>query len=271
MPIGSATSGQSSISPSNALAELAKIRAQVEALQKEQQNKSNDPSRKDFKGGPPTVTPGRTLREFVKYTNDTKLDAIWTARDIGLLVKDNSRLNVITALREGDTADHFRFRVHRSGEMRLGQIVTGGEKDKDGAGEADLRIQLMDRRGRVVADSAAREGSRERVAFENLREGALSVGSGDYILKVTRTAGELPQHAKTTVNYGLQLTMGTYHNDYDTIERAAPKNENPFALPIRSQAVIDTLSAGIGFIASLPPRGQNGAQKLVGHFINRLF
>lgn len=280
MPVGSVSGGSSTVTPSDALAGLAKIREQIEALRKEQQARQSDPSRDELKAPPATVTQGRTLKEYLRYSNDTTTDTLWTARDIGVLVKNNSRLNVITSLREGDTVDHFRFRVHRQGEMRLGQIIVpDGDaakpaKDDAGEGAPELRIQLMDRRGRIVADSGAASGSDRKKAFERLENGTLSVRSGDYFLKITRPEGELPQHAKgkdKAINYGLQLTMGTYHNDFDTIERAPARGQDPYALPVRAQAVIDSLSAGIGLIASLPPIGQSGTQKLMGHFIDRMF
>lgn len=59
---------------------------------------------------------------FEKRSSDIVNDSLQFSRDIGVLVKDNSRLNVITNLQAEDQADYFKFRVVRGGEIQLNSI-----------------------------------------------------------------------------------------------------------------------------------------------------
>lgn len=261
----------SNTTANNALDELARIREQVEELRRRQEAgediglDNRDKDKVDVGSGP---TPGREVREFVKYSADQSNDTLFTARDIGQLVPNNSRLNLFTSLRPGDRVDHFSFNVFRSGEMRLGQFAQNADEDGPDKG---IRVQLLDRMGRVLADSGAPEGSRERVAFEALSEGEYRAEAGRHYLRVTREEGDSVAAARgNSVNYSLQLTMGTYHNDYDTIERGMVQSDQ-FELPIMAQGVIQSLTDGMGMIASLPPIGQSATQKLMGHFIDQMF
>lgn len=268
----SGSGGVSNPQVDQATKELERIREQIEDLARRQADGEeidfDNLDKVDLSGGT-QVTPGRQVTEYRKEVNDVRNDTIATARDIGVLVKNNSRLNVITSLRDGDTVDHFRFRVHRAGEMRLGEMAVGADKEQE---DSPIRVQLLDRMGRVVADSGAREGSDAKDAYDALRNGALEVDAGDYYLRVTRAEGDGAREAKgNKVDYGLQLTMGTYHNDFDTVERAAQQGQDDFQLPIMAQGVIESLSAGIGLVASLPPIGQSASDKLMGHLVNQLF
>lgn len=59
---------------------------------------------------------------FQKNTSDVINDSVLLSRDIGVLIKNNSRLNVITSFQAEEQADHFSFRVTRSGELKLNSV-----------------------------------------------------------------------------------------------------------------------------------------------------
>src|SRR6185369_3365876 len=72
---------------------MSQIQNQVAALAQQQKQK------------------GLQTRDFQKNTNDVTMDNRMTARDIGTLRHDKSRLNVFSALTPGDTVDFFSFKM----------------------------------------------------------------------------------------------------------------------------------------------------------------
>lgn len=154
-------------------------------------------------------------KEVRDVTNDT-----WTvARDIGQVRLQHSRLNVLTSLTAGsDQQDHFKFRVASPGPLRLG-----------GWNEETVRIQLLDDRGRVIADSSEDAGRRAKEAFARLTsdEGQEDFQPGQYIIRVSRLEGDDGMKEKP---YALQLRMGEeIKHDYDTTEVAAKPAVTPVA------------------------------------------
>lgn len=193
------------------------------------------------------------VQEFRKDIRKSPFNTLSAATDIGILTRNSSRLNVISALSPSDTVDFYKFKVTHSSEVTLGQA--GGE---------GLRIQVMTRLGAVVADSNEQAGNL-RENFQKMQEGSFSLNRGDYVLRVTREKGT---SAKESTNYALQLRMGTYSRDYDTVAREPTQADRYPQTSAASQKLQDMLNTGAANIRSLPAIGTSATSKLLGTVFN---
>jgi hypothetical protein len=154
--------------------------------------------------------PPRNVRSYQQSTSDVQGDSPLTARDIGTLIRGKTRLNVVSALTENDLVDFFKFNVASAGPVQLG--VTG---------DAEVNVQIINRRGDIIADSGAIKGSTKAENFEKLNTGDFDMAAGDYTIKVTR--GTSVQRSERP-NYAIQISAARYYEqDFDTIESAAAK------------------------------------------------
>ncbi|CAO3410696.1 hypothetical protein [Azospirillum largimobile] len=190
------------------------------------------------------------VQEFSKTVKKSASTATSGATDIGVLAKNTTRLNVASTLSANDKVDFFKFKVTSKGEMTMGQV-----------GDDGVRVQLMNRLGRVLADSDPKSGDNYD-AFKKLQAGNLTVDKGDYTLRVSRDKGQPDKDPK---NYAMQLVMGNYSKDYDTVAKAPAKGDTGMALTTGQQATLDGLNSAIGSLNSIPT-GQTGTQKLMGSF-----
>lgn len=211
----------------------ASINNAVSALQKSQSNQA--------------------IGEVKTYEKSVKKSALTTtggATDIGVLAKNTTRLNVASTLAADDKVDFYKFKVTTKGEATLGQV-----------GDDGVRVQLMNRLGTVLADSDPKAGD-DYDSFKKLQTGKLSLDKGDYTLRVTRDKGE---SAKDSKNYAMQLVMGNYSKDYDTVAKQPAKGDTGLTLSTGQQATLDGLNQAISSMNSIPT-GQTGTQKLMGSF-----
>eukprot|EP01092_Planopodium_desertum_P005560 TRINITY_DN23303_c0_g2_i3.p1 TRINITY_DN23303_c0_g2~~TRINITY_DN23303_c0_g2_i3.p1 ORF type:complete len:125 (-),score=39.69 TRINITY_DN23303_c0_g2_i3:125-499(-) len=78
----------------------------------------------------------------------------------------------------------------------------------------------MSRYGAVVADSKEGLGSTSD-NFAKLQKGELKLTSGDYYVKITNDGNAPTKDSKgntlSSKNYAIQLSMGVYRKDYDTV------------------------------------------------------
>ena len=215
---------------------------------------------------------------FEKRTSDVVNDSLQFSRDIGVLIKDNSRLNAITNLQAGDVGDYFRFRVTKPGEIKLESISQldfltedeaaaaeeGTEAEGEGAEDkpVNFRIQLLTRNGSLLADN---DGTRDdlKEAFRALNEGTFEVAAGEYVVKVSRATHD---RGDEEIQYAVQLTQGDYKNDFDTIDQPYQPGSLPVLpeLPAATVELLDGLNQSLSFIGSLPPIGQSSSDKLFG-------
>ncbi|WP_372400475.1 hypothetical protein ABMY26_33185 [Azospirillum sp. HJ39] len=190
------------------------------------------------------------VQTFEKSVNKSALTTTGGATDIGVLAKNATRLNVASTLAANDKVDFYKFKVTTKGEMTLGQV-----------GDDGVRVQLMNRLGRVMADSDPKAGD-EYDSFKKLQAGNLTVDKGDYTLRVTRDKGQSDKDPK---NYAMQVVMGNYSKDYDTVAKQPAKGDTGLTLTTGQQATLDGLNSAIGTMNSIPT-GQTGTQKLMGSF-----
>lgn len=147
------------------------------------------------------------IRAYSQSTTDDVYDSLQTARNIGTLIRGESRLNIVSALTKNDLVDFYRFDVKTAG--KLGISVTT---------DNSISIQLMRRDGTIIADSAVTNGEKAD-NWQKLGTGELDLTSGAYYLKITRESGV---SRDLRPNYALQLSMSRYFTkDYDTVESPA--------------------------------------------------
>lgn len=175
------------------------------------------------------------VQEYEQNVAKSAMNTAPFATNIGTLVKDTSRLNVFSSLASNDPADFYKFNVTTSGPVTLGTV-----------GDAGVRLQLMDRGGKIVADSNKDAGATYD-AFQKLKSGQMSLDKGDYTLRIARDKDVPVKDAKS---YGVQLRMGNYSKDYDTIAKQPAKGDNPFGGNTKLQGLASILGAGS---ASLNP------------------
>ncbi len=149
------------------------------------------------------------VETFEKQVRKSPYSTNGAATDIGTLVKDTTRLNVYSNIKKDDKGDVFKVRVQSSGEAQLGVL-----------GDPGLRVQVMSRFGAVVADSKEGLGSTSN-NYKALQKGDFKLGAGDYYIKVTNDGTGPAKDSKgnvlTSKNYAIQMSMGVYRKDYDTV------------------------------------------------------
>ena len=138
---------------------------------------------------------------------DVLRDSLQNAREVGRVRMNNARLNVFSALSEGDKEDNFKFFVDSTGDLKMANFKEG-----------DARFQILNSKGRVVADS----DENTRLLHQRFERMQSAEGEkwkpGEYYVRVVRDGGS----ASERIPYSIQLQMGTeVKNDYDTIEYEA--------------------------------------------------
>ncbi|BAI76611.1 hypothetical protein AZL_e02660 (plasmid) [Azospirillum sp. B510] len=169
------------------------------------------------------------VQNYEQTVNKSAMTTAPFATNIGTLVKDTSRLNVFSSLASNDPVDFYKFSVPTAGAASLGTV-----------GDAGVRLQLMDRGGKVLADSNKDAGAAYD-AFQKLKSGQMTLDKGDYTLRVARDKDVPVKDAKS---YGVQLRMGGYSKDYDTIAKQPAKADNPFGGNTKLQGLASILGAG---------------------------
>lgn len=209
-----------------------------------------------------------SVQEFQKQTNDVKIDNNMTARDIGILRRNDSRLNLFSQLSANDTVDVFKFKVTSTAFTKLG-ILIADPNDKE-----QFRIQIFSRdSGGLIADNDSTSGDAYE-AYQKLEAGSFELKQSDYIARVSRIPGKDVQK-KDDIQYAVQLTQGIYKNDYDTIEKGYSESQDAFGFSIslanNADQLLTQLTSASSFISSLPPIGTSGTSKLTGALYDALF
>ncbi len=187
------------------------------------------------------------VQEYEQNVSKSTYNTAPFATNIGTLVKDTSRLNVFSSLASNDPADFYKFSVTSKGDATIGTV-----------GDAGVRVQLMDRQGKVVADSNKDAGSTYD-AYKKLQSGTLTLDKGDYTLRVARDKDVPVKDAKS---YGVQFRMGSYSKDYDTIAKQPAKGSDPFGGNTKLQGLAALLNGSSSTTS-------NAAQILGGSYNGR--
>jgi hypothetical protein len=241
----------STSSAANASSELQRIEREVRRIQQQLAQKNS----------------GRTVQEFQKDTRDVKFESSATARHIGVLRRDQTRLNVFSALSAGDSVDGFQFRVTTKTATAF-NVLNATQED-----EEKLRFQIYYKStGRLLADSNDKAGAAHTV-YQAMRDGIFEMETGDYILRVSRADNTGAERNKE-YSYAIQLSQGLYSQDYDTVERAARATDDPYGIGNVSDAtttLTNSIASSVSFIQNLPKIGTSATSKLMGLIINSVF
>lgn len=209
------------------------------------------------------------VQEFEKTSQDVLYDNNATARQIGQLSLNSTRLNVISALNKADKVDTFSLNVATTGSTKFSILVNDPSNPnplQDSSGK--VRVQIFAKGKGLVADSDAGAGQTND-NYKALKNGTFSMASGQYVIRVTRADG-VDTQAKGTYNYAIQMTQGTrYTKDFTTTEQAYTEGtDDPFGIANNTNSpaniLTDSLADAFSRINSLPPIGTSGTSKLLG-------
>lgn len=209
------------------------------------------------------------VQEFEKTSQDVLYDNNATARQIGQLSLNSTRLNVISALNKADKVDTFSLNVATTGSTKFSILVNDPSNPnplQDSSGK--VRVQIFAKGKGLVADSDAGAGQANE-NYQALKNGTFSMASGQYVIRVTRADG-VDTQAKGTYNYAIQMTQGTrYTKDFTTTEQAYTEGtDDPFGIANNTNSpaniLTDSLADAFSRINSLPPIGTSGTSKLLG-------
>ena len=203
-----------------------------------------------------THDPGTKVWE--QKRRDLWHDTLRTARDIGRVRLNHSRLNVFSSLAEGDQVDHFKFQVASRGKLRIGVFR-----------DSETRFEILNNRGRVIADSKEGTGRLLERFLRMVGDGE-KFKPGDYYLRVSRLD---PKKTTDKRAYAVQLQMGPdVKNDFDTTEFNA-KGDKP-ALPsvdLTAGAMPSAAVTGAGFLFDMLTAGMNSFSTVTRPLISFLF
>jgi hypothetical protein len=208
-------------------------------------------------------------QEFDKTTQDVLYDNNATARSIGQLRLNTTRIGVVNALSAQDQVDVFSFAVTTSGAAKIASLINDpSAKDQTADASGNVRFQIFAQGKGLVADSDPNAGQ-AYTNYQALKNGTFDLSKGQYTIRVSRADGVDPQN-KNTYNYAFQLTQGTtFTQDFTTTEQAyTPGTDDPFGLGSGSNdpgsILADGLSDAFSFISQLPAIGTSGTSKLLG-------
>lgn len=177
-----------------------------------------------------TVTAASSVSNFSKTVTKSAYDNRATASDIGTLIHGKTRLNAFGQLGAYDKADYLKFNLTTASSVTLGKLAS-----------KDVRIQLLNKGGTVVADSDSSSGE-AYTAYQQSQAGSLALTSGQYVIKISREPGAA---AKTPQNYGVQVASGKYGKDYTTTVQA----------PSSTTGISSALSTSASLVSSLLQSG----------------
>ena len=242
----------------NILGQFADIQKSInEAINKAREEREAAASNENLQG------PSGDVVEYQKNVNKSSSNLKAFATDVGILVKDTSRLNVIGKLASGDDVDYYKFRNTGTGEAFLGRV-----------GDEGVRVQLINSTGMVIADSNKDSGEAlER--YDQLTQGKLELQPGELHLRVSRDPDFEPAETGDSegsggLNFALQLRMGDYSQDYDTVVNQPDPADDPFAPSATAQGVSSMLNEGYAFFSSYS-FGRSGTEKLMGNLFSGVF
>ncbi len=184
------------------------------------------------------------VQGFEKTVNKSSLDNAIGATDIGMLVKNQSRLNGYGALTERDKVDYVSFKAITGSETKLGIVADDG-----------LKFRLLSKAGKEIANSDPESDGFKN--WDKVTNGELKLNAGEYRIEITRT--EKPEKGKKAQNYAVQVSQGLYTKDFDTIIKQ-PKAGQILPGVSVSQSIIDL---GTMLTSQTYATGGTGTQKLI--------
>lgn len=135
-----------------------------------------------------------------------------------------------------------------------------------------LEVYSTNKQGKqvLIADSTAEEGSKERVALEQMLVGEYEASKGQYYIKVSREDGSAAKTEKDETPYAMQIQMGSsYKHDYVAMEQISEESKSgkEVKIPLSSSDSSGNLSA-VNALQIQASRYQATAQMLQVGYMN---
>ena len=145
------------------------------------------------------VTAGSSVSASLQRAYNKVVSSTASAVNIGYLAADSSALTVLSAISPQIPADYYSFNFTSGTAIKLGlNNLTNTE---------DLRVQLYDNVGNVVADSGGTDTQKAAYASLTSSDG-LTASTGKYYVKVSYASTS----STDVQNYNLQLYSGTTYS-----------------------------------------------------------
>ncbi len=159
-----------------------------------------------------TTTAEATLTNYATTAYLTGVQA--KALNIGTLDANQSQLDVVSKLNSVNQSSYYSFDFNSGSSLKFQTYNT-----TDPASAQNLRVQLSDSNGKIVADSGGTEAQQE--AYKKFDSGAgLTAKNGKYTVKVSYAAGTYTTNPQT---YNFQIYSGTsYNTQYKTTANLPP-------------------------------------------------
>lgn len=163
------------------------------------------------------ITPASGYSSSLGVVYNSAFPAKANAGFVGYLSKDSTKINVLGQLDQNISQDYYKFNFTSGDRLKLSfNSVTSSAKatvsnpagTTTDAVDANLRFQLYDVAGNLVADSGGTDT--QKAAYNNLTSSSgLSAANGDYYVKISAT----PQTSITSEkSYNFQLYSGSTYN-----------------------------------------------------------
>lgn len=157
------------------------------------------------------------------YTNSASLSGTQaTALNLGSLQQNSTELDVVSQVNEQNQASYYNFNFASGTAIKLALT-----NSTDPALTQQLRVQLYDSAGHVVADSSGTQAQQD--AYTQLASGeGLGAANGNYTVKVSYAPGSLTSSQQ---NYSMQLYSGTTYQTIYKTTAALPSSASSGATP----------------------------------------
>lgn len=164
-------------------------------------------------------------------------DSLRTARLIGTVRLEHSRLNVFSSISKGEKEDNFAFKVASKGPLRMGKKI-----------DSETRLEFFNGSKRIIASNDPKSGRLYDKYIQMVSPEGTQMDRGNYFMKFSRVD---PNNTSKELPYTAQLQMGTgFKNDFETIEYEA-KPLQPGEVP----ATTDLTSGGMPSASTLMGQG----------------
>ncbi|MBL4691833.1 MAG: hypothetical protein JKY92_00690 [Magnetovibrio sp.] len=164
-------------------------------------------------------------------------DSFRTARLIGTVRLEHSRLNGFSAISKGEKEDNFTYKVASRGPLRLGKKI-----------DSYTRVEFFNGTKHIIASNDPKSGRLYDKYFEMISAEGTQTDRGTYFIKFSRVD---PNDTSKDLPYTFQLQMGSdFKHDYETIEYKA-KDLKPGEIP----ASADLTAGGLPSSSTLMEQG----------------
>ncbi|MDX2102837.1 MAG: hypothetical protein EAZ99_02675 [Alphaproteobacteria bacterium] len=194
---------------------------------------------------PKAKTPGSSATWPVEYQRAMRRNVVDTpsGADAGRISQDNGRLAVFGRLQPGDTSDTYRFSVGSNGKFQLfaPNPAYNAKDENSRTSLGDVRLQVLDRNGTVIADSEPVAGLAFSAWVNMSTEGLKGhdLEAGQYTVKLTRKDGV---DAKKGLDYTLFMVQGDPgRTTFYTVERQ-PQRQGPRQVQATPSPIVNLFS-----------------------------